>query len=134
MARPSGSRGSEAWRAFDRIRREIRSLRRLGDVDRTAAGGEDVSRIGIHEDEAGFVLVTRPMAEPVEELELSIGWDEVVLSVPPVGDPRADRQRRQCVRLPAAVDPDRAEVVYADGVLVLRLPRRARRAGAATLH
>jgi HSP20 family molecular chaperone IbpA len=134
MARSNGRgrRGPDAWRAFDRIRSEIRSLRRLDDPGRLGSGWEDPSRVGIHEDEAGFVLVARVLAVPGEEIELSVERDEVVLSVPPIGDPWLDRVRHQRVPLPAAVDPDGAEVVYADGILVLRLPRRALRTNAAT--
>lgn len=133
MAPSNGNGGStpDARCTSDRLGREGGWLQRPEEAVRLE-NEERFPHLGIREEDDGFVLVAHLVAKPVEELQLEIEWDEVVLTLPVVGDPRVDCRRTQRVRLPAAVDPNRVEMVFAEGVLLLHLPRRTPRAVAAT--
>jgi HSP20 family molecular chaperone IbpA len=75
--------------------------------------------------------VVRCPADLLGALELSIEGEGVELSVPRRGR-AGDGPHR--IPLPDDIDPERTDVIYSGGTLVVRLPRRIRRPRPGLLH
>ena len=86
--------------------------------------------ISVASSEQGFVLRTVLPGIRPEDIDITVDEHRVrVRAVIQVDEQGRGMRRtlRRSVSLPAPVDPERAEAVYEEGVLEIRLPRRSPR-------
>lgn len=129
--------GLDPWALLDRMRREMDvSWPGLGGL--TAAGTTNVyPPVNLYENGEDFVLLAEVPGVRQEDLEVTIEANRVTLrGERKVEYPAAEgtsvhrREResgffRRTFGFPVPVDADKAEAVYRDGVLRLRLPKAA---------
>jgi HSP20 family protein len=125
----------EGRRGFDRLRREVEAL---FDQWGTAPAGPRSSvfpPVNLYETPDGFVLTAEVPGLRTEDLEVSIEGNRVKLRGERKAEPRDEastslhRRERQTgtfhrgVELPVAVDAEKSEARYRNGILMLRLPK-----------
>lgn len=117
----------DPWQTFEFIRAEVRRIRR--EWSRPAVtgepSGERAPEVHVYEARQGLVLIAEPVAEILDlEVERESVAFGLAASPETSGDAAAsDAQRWYRVRLPAPVVPERVELLYCGGMLLLRLPR-----------
>jgi HSP20 family protein len=127
--------GNDPWTTLDRMRREMEALLpRVG----AAAGASNVyPPVNLYETGDDFVLLAELPGVRREDLELTIEANRITLR----GERKIEypthertsvhrREResgifRRAFELPVPVDAEKAEALYRDGILRVRLPKAA---------
>ena len=131
-----GAWGSDPFQGFDRLRREMDEL-----FGRAAGGGAAAPRsnvfppVNVFQCEDGWVLTAEVPGLRSEDLKVSVEGDRVTLrGERKIEHPaaaslhRRERQSgffRRTLELPQAVDSEKVQAQYRNGVLVVKLPRTA---------
>ena len=128
----------ETWDAFEGLRRGVDELfARAGHegLFRSAHGVHPP--VNLYENADGFVLTAELPGLKLEEIELAVHGNrlsirgERKISYPDDGRTSLHRRERQvgrfrrAVELPAAIDSEKVEASYRNGVLLVRLPKSA---------
>ncbi|MEN8184556.1 MAG: Hsp20/alpha crystallin family protein [Myxococcota bacterium] len=128
------SRSNDLWAEFDRLRSDLDgSFRRLG-ARRASPRGLPFPPVNLYEVADGYVLTAEVPGLDKEELDVSVEGNRVTLrgerriDAPEEGMSvhRCERQEgslRRTVELPTPLDPEKAQAVYRNGVLEVRLPK-----------
>lgn len=125
---------SDPWALLDRMRREMESA-----LPRFAASGAGnvYPPVNLYETDEDFVVMAELPGVRREDLDLTLEANRITLRGERHAEiPREDgasvhrREResgifRRTFEFPVPVDPDKAEAIYRDGVLRVRLPKAA---------
>ena len=123
--------GRDAWRELARMRSRMNRL--LGDITGTVLG-TPFPPVNVSSDTEKVVVTAEVPGVKAEDLDLSVENDVLSISgsrePEKVADDEAYRRHERGhgafargVRLPYAVNPERIDASYADGVLTVTLPR-----------
>ncbi|HME73629.1 MAG TPA: Hsp20/alpha crystallin family protein [Myxococcota bacterium] len=127
-------RSGEAWDAFESLRRGVDQLFAGYDV----RGSQGVHPfVNLYESADGFVLTAELPGMKLEDIELAVQANrlsirgERKISYPDDGRTNLHRRERQvgqfrrAVELPVAIDSEKVEASYRNGVLLVKLPKSA---------
>jgi len=128
--------GNDPWLVFDRMRREMEALMQRS--PRTApVAGNVYPPVNLYETGDDFVLLAEIPGVRREDLEITIEANRITLrgerkieypSEKGTSVHRRERESgifRRTFEFPVPVDADKAEALYRDGVLRVKLPKAA---------
>lgn len=108
--------------------------RRLSTLFKDEIGGEFVPRIDMREDESNFVVTADLPGMTKDDVTVDVTAEVVTLH----GEKKREREEKRenyhlversfgefsrTLRLPHAIDPDKASAIFKDGVLTMALPK-----------
>jgi HSP20 family protein len=127
-------RAVEGWRGFDELRREMENVfgRFQGDAPSGRPGVFPATNL--YDAGDAYVLTAELPGVSPEDIQISMQGTTVSLSgerKTEVADAKTNAHRlerrsgtfRRAFELPVEVDPDKAEAVHKNGVLMLRMPK-----------
>ena len=127
----------QTWDAFENLRREVDQLfARAGHEGPFAAHGV-YPAVNLYESADGFVLTAELPGMKLEDIELGVHGNRLTIrgerkiSYPDDGRTNLHRrerpagQFRRAVELPVAIDSEKVEASYRNGVLLVKLPKPA---------
>lgn len=129
--------GNDPGAVFDRMRRELTAFLPQFGVAGTLAPANVYPPVNLYETGEDFVLVAELPGVRREDLDLTIEANRITLrgerkiEYPTEEKTSVHRRERQSgifrrtFEFPVPVDADKAEAVYRDGILRLRLPKAA---------
>ncbi|UCE86352.1 MAG: Hsp20/alpha crystallin family protein [Deltaproteobacteria bacterium] len=133
-------RRGDPWSAFDQLRREMDSWlgswrsERRPNAARLAWSGAHPP-VNLYETPDSLVLATEVPGVREEDLEVSVRANQIQIKgqreIAYAGDASVHRRERQAgsfqrtVELPIAVDSEKADASYRNGVLMVRMPKSA---------
>ena len=124
----------ETWDAFENLRRGVDQLFTRAGASRAQGVHPPVN---LYEYAEGFVLTAELPGMKLEDIELAVQGNrlsirgERKISYPDDGRTSLHRRERQvgrfrrAVELPAAIDSEKVEASYRNGVLLVKLPKSA---------
>ncbi len=130
----------QRWDAFENLRREVDQLfARAGhENDGPLAGPHGVyPAVNLYENADGFVLTAELPGMKLEDIELAVQGNRLTvrgerkISYPDDGHTNLHRRERptghfrRAVELPVAIDSEKVEASYRNGVLLVKLPKHA---------
>lgn len=125
----------DAWALFDRMRREMGEF--MPAVGARASAGRVYPPVNLYETGDDFILMAELPGVRREDLEITIEANRITLRGErkiehPTGDRTSVHRRereagifRRTFEFPVPVDADKAEALYRDGILRVRLPKAA---------
>ena len=126
----------DPWGGLDSLRREMdAAFERVGTSTRRLARGTPYPAVNLYESDAGYVVTAEVPGLASSDFEVSVEGNRVTLrgerkvEYPDDGQTSIHRRERQSgifrrsVELPVPLDSDKAEAVYRNGVLMLRVPK-----------
>jgi HSP20 family protein len=127
-----------SWDAFENLRREVDQLFTRVSHEAPARASYGVHPlVNLFESADGFVLTAELPGMKLEEIELAVQGNrlsirgERKISYPDDGRTNLHRRERQAgqfrraVELPVAIDSEKVEASYRNGVLLVKLPKSA---------
>lgn len=131
----SHSTANDPWAVFDRMRREMDALRPAFGV--RAAASSVYPPVNLYETGEDFILMAELPGVRREDLEITIEANRITLRGErkidyPAGERTSVHRRereagifRRTFEFPVPVDSEKAEALYRDGILRVRLPKAA---------
>lgn len=128
---------NEPWSLLDRMRREMALLLPQLGASGSIASANVYPPVNLHETGEDFVLAAELPGVKREDLDLTIEANRITLrgerKIEYPADERTSVHRREresgifrrCFEFPVPVDAEKAEAVYRDGILHVRLPKAA---------
>lgn len=126
----------QRWDAFESLRREVDQLfARAGEAPRGSHGVHPP--VNLYESADGFVLTAELPGMKLADIELAVEGNRLTIrgerkiSYPDDGRTNLHRRERQAgqfrraVELPVAIDSEKVEASYRNGVLLVKLPKPA---------
>ncbi|HBZ68761.1 MAG TPA: hypothetical protein DEP35_03015 [Deltaproteobacteria bacterium] len=133
----SGFAHPQTWDAFENLRREVDQLFARAGHERPASSHGVYPAVNLYETADGFVLTAELPGMKLEEIELAVHGNRLTIrgerkiSYPDDGRTnlhrreRAAGQFRRAIELPLAIDSEKVEASYRNGVLLVKLPKPA---------
>jgi len=135
LAHPSSA---QTWDAFENLRREVDQLFARAGHEGPVAGAHGVyPAVNLYESADGFVLTAELPGMKLAEIELAVHGNRLTIrgerkiAYPDDGRTNLHRrerpagQFRRAVELPVAIDSEKVEASYRNGVLLVKLPKPA---------
>jgi len=126
------------WDVFDNLRREVDQLFTRVGRDAPQGGAHGVHPpVNLYETADGFVLTAELPGMKLEDIELAVHGNRLTLrgerkiSYPDDGRTNLHRRERQAgqfrraIELPVAIDSEKVDASYRNGVLLVKLPKPA---------
>jgi len=126
-----------SWDAFENLRRDVDRLFARVSHDTPPAAHGVHPPVNLYENADGFVLTAELPGMKLEDIELAVQGNrlsirgERKISYPDDGRTNLHRRERQvgqfrrALELPVAIDSEKVEASYRNGVLLVRLPKSA---------
>jgi HSP20 family protein len=125
----------ETWDAFENLRRGVDQLFARAGAPQSTQGVHPL--VNLYENAEGFVLTAELPGMKLEDIELAVQGNrlsirgERKISYPDDGRTNLHRRERQvgqfrrALELPVAIDSEKVEASYRNGVLLVKLPKSA---------